>query len=441
MITKPRVATILNLALPVTVGLSTSFIMTMVDLAMVGRLGTAAVAAVGLGGFSYALISAFMAGFAPAVQGIVSRRMGEGSKDPKCLPLNGGLLMALVTGIPLTVLCYWLTPWFFSVIASDPEVEKIGVPYLRALLIGLTATGLDNAFQGHWAGVGRTKVYMMNVLFVNLLHVFLNYAFIFGHFGAPELGAVGAGVSSTIAVYVSMAIYVVVTLASYRKEGFLRMIPKADLIGRMIQIGVPAMFEMAFFSLGFVAFYWIVGRMGTPELAATNVLVRISLLMDLFAQALGMASVTLVSKTLGEGDPEGAAEWGWDVAKMGVVWITLLGIPLVIFPQECLAIFLADPATVSIAIIPAQLTGAFLGIASVIYIFASTLIALGDGKRVVIVSFTTQWIFFLPGVWVVGVMMHGGLMGITLVQLAYGLIATALITAIWSDGRWKKITI
>jgi MATE family multidrug resistance protein len=441
MITRDRVATILKMALPLTAGLSSSLIMSTVDLAMVGRLGNSAVAAVGLAGFSFSLISAFVSGIAPAVQGVVARRSGEGSAAAKCLPLNGGLLLVLAIGVPLSILCYWLTPWFFSVISSDPQVAQQGVPYLRVLVLGMVAKGMDSAFEGYWMGIGRTKVYMLNVVFVNALHIVLNYILIFGHFGAPALGATGAGIASTLSVCVSTVIYAVITYVSYRKEGFLSARPESALVIRMVQIGLPAMFEGAFFSLGFVAYYWIVGRVGTPALAATNVLVRVSLLYVLFAQALGMTSATLVAKTLGEGDPDGASQWGWDIAKITVAWITLLGVPLVLFPHACLGIFLDDPATIAVATIPTQLTGAFTGIVSLIYIFATTLVSLGDGKRVLIVSFSTQWALFLPAVWIVGMILNGGLLGISLVETAYGLIATALITGIWSDGRWKKIRV
>lgn len=438
---RQRIKVILDLALPVTVGLCSSFIMAMVDLAMVGHAGTAAVAAVGLGGFSNALISALLTGIIPAVQSLVSRRIGEGSDEPKCLPLNAGLLMALVASVPLCLIAYFLAGPYFASISPDPKVIEVGVPYLKALALGMVFAGLDNAFQGFWAGVGRTRIYMINIVFVNVLHVFLNYCFIFGHFGAPAMGGAGAGVSSAISVAVSMLLYIAVTAYHYRHEGFLTIKPTVDLIRRMLRIGIPAVFEAGFFALGFLVFYWIVGHMGTAELAATNVLTRISILMDLFAQALGMASVTLVARAMGEGDPEAAERWGWDVAQIGVFWITLLSAPLVVIPDLCLSIFLSDPAARALAIVPAQLTGAFLGLASLIYIFATTLISLGDGKRVLLVSFLTQWVFFLPAVWVVGVTMQLGLIGITFVQLVYGAIATALIVALWRGGRWKQLTV
>jgi Na+-driven multidrug efflux pump len=66
---------------------------------------------------------------------------------------------------------------------------------------------------------------------------------------------------------------------------------------------------------------------------------------------------------------------------------------------------------------------------------------MGDGKRVMLVSLSTQWIFFLPAVWVVGPYLRYGLSQVWLVQAAYAGIAATLITALWAQGRWKKIKI
>lgn len=439
MISKQRLKVILNLALPVMLGLSSSLIMAVVNLAFVGRLGTAAVAAVGLAGFSYSIICALLTGVTPAVQSVVSRRIGEGSTEPKCLPLNAGLIMALVAGISVAVVCYWSVEWYFSWLSSDPAVAKAGVPYLRALVVGMTFSGIANAFQGFWAGLGKTKMYMMNVMFVNALNVLLCYILVFGHFGISPMGTLGAGIATTISLIVSASIYFVVTFIKYRHEGFLTAKPAKALYVRMLRIGIPAVMEAGFFAFGFLVFYWIVGRMSTSALAAVNVLTRLNFLMDLFAMALGTTAITLVTRTLGQGDPEGAERWGWDVAKLGVTSITVFCLPLILFPDYCLSFFLPDPATVAMASLSMRLTGLFIGVASMIYIFAVTLISLGDGKRVLIVSFLCQWVIFLPGVWIFGVYLQGGLLSITLVQLVYGGIATSLIVALWSDGRWKRI--
>src|SRR5438094_112078 len=109
------------------------------------------------------------------------------------------------------------------------------------------------------------------------------------------------------------------------------------------------------------------------------------------------------------------------------------------FSSFFLSIFLSDPHTIAIAVIPLRLVAATAGLGSLIYVFAYTLYSVGDGNRVTMISVGTQWMVFLPAVWFVGPYLHHGLLHISLVQAAYGAIATALITTIWADGRWKKI--
>src|SRR5918912_3623618 len=118
MLTTERIKTISKLALPVAMALSTNLVMSLIDLAMVGKLGNHAIAAAGLASFSYTLVLSLVAGIAPAVQGMVARRRGEGSTAPKCLPLNGGLMLAIIIGVPMTALCLWLSPHFFRLIST-----------------------------------------------------------------------------------------------------------------------------------------------------------------------------------------------------------------------------------------------------------------------------------------------------------------------------------
>ncbi len=441
MLTWKRVRTISALAFPAGIALGLTTIMSLIDLAMVGRLGNHAVAAVGLAVFSNAFVLAFVMGIAPAVQGIVARRRGEGSTEPRCLPLNAGLLIALLVGLPLTILCYVFTPLLFSAISSDPEVTRVGVSFLRILYTGIIAVGMQGAFRGYWYGMEKPKVHMTIVFFMICLNIVGNYLLIFGKLGAPALGATGAAISTVVSLYVGAIINFTLVYFRFRKEGFLSARPQRSLLARVFKMGLPLTMQEFFHSAGYITFFWIVGQVGTAELAAANVLVRITMALILLAMSLAAASATLVSKTVGEGDLEGAAQWGWDTGKLGVIGISLLGLPLFLFPQYFLSIFLSDPHTVSIAVIPLQLVAATTGVGSLIYIFAYTLYGVGDGKRVVIVSFSTQWLFFLPAVWIVGPYLGFGLLQIWLVHMAYGALATTLITSIWAGGRWKKIKI
>nr|QEO74215.1 MATE efflux family protein [uncultured bacterium] len=421
--------------------MSSTLVMSLIDLAMVAPLGNQATAAVGLSVFGHTLMLAFVAGIGMAVQGLVSRRRGQGSTESICLPLNGGLMTAMIVGIPLTVIGYFSAPFIFSLVSADPEVTRIGVPFLQVLCLGNIAAGINQAFKGHWTGIEQPKVFMMIIVFINLLNFAGNYVLISGRLGFPALGATGAALSTTLSLFVGVILNVALAWSRFRKAGFLSARPEKSLMVRIFSLGMPATVQEFLRSAGFMVFYWMVGHVGTAELAATNVQVRVSMVLAILSMSLGSASATLVGRTIGEGDPKGAAQWGWDTAKLGVIVITLLALPLVVFPRFFLGMFLSDAATIELALRPFQLVMAVIGLGSLIYIFAYTLVTVGDGGRVAMVSFGTQWLLFLPAVWIVGPYLHYGLLHISIVQVVYGAFSSALITALWAQGRWQKIAI
>ncbi|RRS06508.1 MATE family efflux transporter [Pseudoalteromonas sp. J010] len=434
-----RVEAILKMALPITAGLSSTFIMVFIDLAMVGQLGSEAIAAIGLAGFSYALILCFIQGLAPAVQGLIAKKKGLGETQDLCLPLNGGVLIAVAIGIPMSIFCYLINPWYFQQVASDPLVVEHSIAYLTILSFSMVGVGISEAFEGHWNGIGKTKVFMFNLFIINSLNVLFNYIFIFGNWGAPALGTMGAGLATLLSVYIGNLSYVLITAYLHRGQGFLCRWPSTSLIKHIINIAIPESFREFTLALGYVIFFWLVGKIGTNELAATNVIVRIYSVLNLFPMALGSVSATLVSGAIGKGDYEEATLWGWATAKVGIFVITALALPLVFAPELVLSLFITDSTLVAEAALPLQVVGITSGITSLIFIFAYTLITIGDVNRVLAVSFGTQWLFFLPLVWFAGVFLDFGLLEIWVIHTLYALLATLMVTLLWSNGRWKSI--
>src|SRR5689334_15206314 len=137
MSTSERMTAIFKLALPISLAQGSTLSMALIDLAMVGRLGNKAVAALGLSVFSNTFILASMDGLNSSIRGIVARRRGESSTDAKCAPLNAGLLIAVMVGTPLVIICCLLSSFLFSLISSDPDVTKIGIPFFRVLCFGI----------------------------------------------------------------------------------------------------------------------------------------------------------------------------------------------------------------------------------------------------------------------------------------------------------------
>ncbi|HEX6100800.1 MAG TPA: MATE family efflux transporter [Thermoanaerobaculia bacterium] len=441
MLTRERAATIAKLAIPVTIALSSTLVMSLVDLAMVRPLGSQATAAVGMAVFANTLMLAFVVGAGPAVQGLVARRRGQGSTEAKCLPLNAGIWTVLMVGAPLTVLVYFLAPVFVSLISSDPEVTRIAVPFLRTLYTAIIAVGMNSAFKGFWTGMERPSIHMKIVLFLNVLNFFGDYVLITGRWGFPALGATGAAVSTACSLYVGCIIHFILAWLHYRPEGFLTAKPDKALLGRILRLGLPATMMEFCMAAGILAYYRIVGQIGTAELAAMNVQFRVGMIFSFLAGAVGNASATLVSRSVGAGDPSGASEWGWDSVKLAFGVFTLMTVPLVLFPRYFLLIFLSDPHTLELAVVPWQLSTGMNGLLSLVTIFAATLISVGDGNRVVLTLVGSQWLIFLPAVWIVGPYLQYGLLQIIIVQVTYGALAEAIVVGFWVGGRWKTVRI
>ena len=120
---------ILTLALPIIAAMTSQALLNVVDTAMVGHLGDAALAAVGLGSFVLFTCQAMILGLSVGVQAIAARRRGEGRLDETAVPLNASLLLILVIGPLLTVVLCGLAPWFFPLLNPDPAVIAGAVPY------------------------------------------------------------------------------------------------------------------------------------------------------------------------------------------------------------------------------------------------------------------------------------------------------------------------
>lgn len=432
---RPRTRTIVSLALPIVGGMVSQNLMNLADTAMVGSLGDAPLAATGIGGFALFTTIAFFMGLGSGVQAMVARRIGEGRPGEAVVPLNGGILMAVAFAAPLSILLIVFTPEIFGLLVSDPAVAREGVPYFRARLVGTVGFAINYSFRGFWVGHGLSSVYMRSLFLSHASNVFLNWVLIFGNLGAPELGTLGAGVGSAIATGIGTAYH----LAVLASRGELRLAaPELPALAAMLRLSVPAGLQQFFFAAGFTVLFWIVGRVGTAELAAANVLLTLTLVMILPAVGLGLAAATLAGQALGRGDPADARRWGYDVVRLGMIVMTLPASLVLLVPDLLLSGFLHDPSTLALARTPLRIIAVTMLPDVVGLVMLNALLGAGDTLRVFAASATMQWGLFLPAAWTVGPRLG---LGLTAIWATLGLWRTAqamVFTAMWHRGKWTR---
>jgi putative MATE family efflux protein len=434
-----RLQRIMALSLPIIGGMLSQNLLNVVDTAMVGFLGDAALAAVGLGGFVVFACQAMILGISTGVQTIAARKKGEGVPERSARILNSALLLVLVIAPVLSLILGWLAEPVFPFLNNDPAVIAQGVPYLQWRILAIVFVGMNFAFRGYWNAMDMSRIYMITLILMHAANIILNYTFIFGHFGAPALGVTGAGMASAISVAIGTGIYFILGMRHIRSNGFLKGLANKTEFSSLIRISIPSGIQQLFFAMGLVAMFWIIGKIGTPELAAANVLITVMLFAILPGLALGIACTTLVSRAIGARDIDDAHQWAWDVAKVTVALLTVLGLPMWLIPDLVLSIFIHEPSTRELATWPMRIVGLSMPVEALGFAFMHGLLGAGDARRVMMVSIGTQWFLFIPLAYLLGPVLGFGLLTVWLLQSGSRLLQSLVFLWSWQHRSWQHI--
>jgi putative MATE family efflux protein len=436
---KTRRRSIWAIALPIMGGMMSQNILNLVDIGMVGHLGDTALAATGIGGFTNYLAISFIIGLSAGVQALAARRLGEERHKETAIPLNGGLLLALIIGLPMCAVLYLAIPSAYTFLSDDPAVIEQGIPYLQVRILSMIAVGMNFSFRGYWSAIHMTGVYLRTLLIMHAINIFLNWVLIFGNLGAPELGVYGAGLATTISLYIGTGLYFFFAYRHARDKGFLDRIPSRSTLWQQFKLSLPSSIQQLFFSAGLVTLMWIVSQIGTAEIAAVNVLMTFHITAILPAFGVALAATTMVGNALGRGDTEDAALWGWNAAAISLVYGVLLSLVLIPLADPILGVFLKNPETRQLAYWPMVMWAIVIGLETTGLVLMNAMIGAGDTRRSMWISVIAQWGFFLPFAFIVGSALGYGLLGVWIVNAIYRSGQAVACIQQWAGRHWVGI--
>lgn len=418
----------------------------LVDTAMVGSLGPEALAAVGLGGFFFHSTTAFVVGLAVGVQATVSRRVGEGQRAEIARPLNEGLVLALLAAIPTTLLLVLAAPTVIPWLIDDPTVQASATPYVQLRAFATAALGMNFAYRSYWNAIERASVYMRTLVAIHIANLLFNWIFIFGHLGAPALGAEGAGLATCLAAWFGSLVYFATAWRSAREEGFARRRPQLGSMLRLARVAVPAGVQQTVFFAGLMFFMALLARLGTVEVAAGHVIMTLLLVGILPSTAFGIAAATLVGQSLGQRDKGSvgvgrAREWGWRSMRLAAALLGLLALPALAVPERLLGFFTPDAATIAAAVVPLRLLALTIPIDACATVLLQAHLGAGASRRVLLMAPAIQWGLFAPGALLL--MATGVASGATLwaMWILYRIVLAALLAVSWRGARWASVAV
>lgn len=440
---RERSRRILALALPIIGGMASQNLLNLVDTVMVGRLGSAALAAVGLGSMVNWLAAAFFMALGSGVQALAARRTGQGEPRGAVDSLHAALVLALVVVLPYSLLLAGQSERLFAWLSADPAVQRLGADYLAIRLTGATFVVANFAFRGFWNGTARSAVYLRTILLIHAVNIGLNALLIYGTLGFPRLGVRGAAYASAIAAAVGTASYVLRAWRLVRAQGFLQEVgASARRAWRaVLRLSVPTGVQSTFLSAGFVLFYRFAGQLGTRQLAASNVLIQLAMVCLLPSVGFGLAAATMVGLSLGAGQREQATRWVHSAVAVAMVAMALPALALVALPRLWLGALLNDPAAAALGVLPLVLLGLVQPFDAIGAVLSQALLGAGAVRVVMLLSVALQWGLFLPGAYFWAVVGGHGLTGLWLAFVLWRLLYALAMTAVFRRGRWAEIAI
>src|SRR5690554_3872652 len=425
-------------------------VVALVDNIMVGQLGSAELAAVSLGNSFMFVAMSLGIGFSTAITPLVAEADGEGNREKGKSSFKHGLFLCIVLGVALFALVMFSKPLMY-VMKQPPEVVDLAMPYLTLVAASLVPLIIFQAFKQFSDGMSMTRFPMYATIVANLVNVLLNYMFIFGKFGAPELGVVGAAIG-TLVSRVVLVLYLWYLLGQQEKSryfvtGIKIFTLSKTMLKKLLNLGFPSAMQM-FFEVGvFTSAVWLSGILGKNPQAANQIALNLASMTFMVSMGFSVAAMIRVANQKGLQNFRELRRVAISIFLLTSVLSFIFAIGFILFNGELPKIFLDYDNLAQFAdnhevvMLAAQLL-----VIAAIFQFADSLqvVALGalrgmqDVKLPTVFTFIAYWLIGFPISFYLSMYTYLESMGIWIGLLA-GLTASAAMLFIRFNYLSKKL--
>ncbi len=397
---KTQAKALLRLASPLMVNNLAVAGMQFADAVMAGSLGAKELAAVAVGGSFWFLGFSLCLGILMAISPIVSRHFGAGRYDLIGRYTRQGLYLAVLLGVPLVLFGQYAAPVLLEKFGIDPEFRDLTVGYVGAITFGAPGIFAFLALRFTTEGIGHTRPIMIASIFALVCNVFLNYVLMFGHFGAPALGAVGCGYASAISMWLVMFVLLTYMIISphYRKfHLFARVAPlRLSAFKEIFNLGIPIAITITAEAGLFSAVSILMGTRGTNITAAHQIAISFSSTTFMIPLALSSATTIMVGQLIGAGKLRDARVCGAVGIMLCAGFMTFSAAFLLVFRDAVVGLYTHDAAVTGIAI-SLLLVAAIFQIADGIQIGAAgALRGYKDTATPMLINIFAFWVLAFP---------------------------------------------
>ena len=432
---------VLTLAWPAVVEQLLNMSVGLVDTYIVGHLGAASLAAVGLSLQSLYLFWALFAAIGVGSTALVARRMGAQEQEAANAVARQSILLAFLIGMFTTVVLWAGAPTLLGWLGAEPEVIELGSSYMRAVASTVYLLFVLLIGSAILRGAGDTRTPMLVMLLINVVNIIVAYTLANGVGPLPKLGVLGSGIGAATGRGLGGLVMIVLLVRGTGPIKIEARIPRPDVavIRQILRVGLPAAGEQLLMRLAQVLMTMFIAGLGTVALAAHQITIQALSVAYMPGWGLALAATTLVGQELGAKRPERAVQSTYEALRMALVIMTTMGGLVAIFPAQVLRIFTDDPAVVADGILILRIAGLVIPFLGVSFTLSGALRGAGDTTSVLVVLAVSVWGLRIANAYWLGPWL--GLLGIWL-AIGSDFIGRALLLA-WRfrSGKWQFVKV
>ena len=430
------------LSIPMVLEMAMESLFALVDVFFVSRLGTDAVAVVGLTEGVMMLIYALAWGLAAGITAVVSRRTGEKDTEGANQAAAQGLFIALVLGLLLALPAIAHSGTMLRLMGATPGVEAMGRPFM-ALMLGsnvviLLLFGINAIFRG----AGNAALAMRALWLANGVNIVLDPLLIFGLGPVPAMGVTGAAVATIIGrgcgvVYQCWHLYDgrgKVKLAARHLR------PAWGALWRIVRLSGAAAAQFLIASASWLVLVRVVAGFGSDAVAGYTIAVRIIVVVLLPAYGISNAASTLVGQNLGAGSPDRAERSTWLCGHINMVYMTAMTVVFLLLAPVLIGWFSTSDAVLHTGVQALRIVSLGYFFFAFGMVLSQAFNGAGDALTPVWLNLICFWLVEIPLAWYLATSMQAPT-GV-FISIAFSESLLAVLSAwVFRQGRWKAVRV
>jgi MATE family multidrug resistance protein len=423
-----------RLALPIVVVQLGQMLMGAVDTVMVGRVSAEAVGAIALGNVYFFGAAIFGMGVLMALDPVVAQAVGARDAEAIARGVQRGLVLALLVSGLASLLLLPARP-VLGLLRQPPAVADVAAAYARVAIVGILPFYAFGALRQSLQAMHRLAPIVITMAIANLANVGLNYAWIFGRFGFPALGAVGAAWATAVSRWLMLVLLVAWAWPSLRPH--LLPVRRAawawEPLRRMLALGAPIGMQYELEYGVFAVVGVMMGWMGTVQLAGHQVALNLASLTFMVPLGVSTAAAVLVGHAVGRGDAAEARRAAAAALLCGVGFMTASATVLLTVPGPIARLYTTDAAVAALAASLIPIAGVFQVFDGIQVVSIGILRGVADTRTPMLVNVLGFWLVGLPVSALLGFRAGAGPRGLWW-GLTAGLVLVALVL-LWRARR------